>query len=74
MRCKLMVFGRHVDPRAIRHTALLTVAGENHDICGIGQTPEAQELCSSLPSYLKGHFIQTGVGHYGVFAGPDSFG
>ncbi len=65
----LMVFGRQVDPRAICHTALLTVEGENDDICGIGQTAAAQELCSSLPPSLKSHYIQTGVGHYGVFAG-----
>nr|WP_316157620.1 polyhydroxyalkanoate depolymerase [Cupriavidus sp. BIC8F] len=66
---KLRVFGRQVNPRAIRHTALLTVEGENDDICGLGQTAAAQDLCSGLPSYLKSHYIQAGVGHYGVFAG-----
>lgn len=66
---KLVVFGRGVDPRAIRHTALLTVEGENDDICAVGQTEAAQEMCSGLPPYLKAHYLQTGVGHYGVFTG-----
>ncbi len=29
----------------------------------------AQELCSKLRSNLKSHHVQTGAGHYGVFAG-----
>jgi polyhydroxyalkanoate depolymerase len=58
-----------VDLRAIRHTALLTIEGENDDICAVGQTATAQALCSGLPPHLKYHYVQTGVGHYGVFAG-----
>ena len=65
----LTVAGRPVDLRAIRHTALLTVEGENDDICAVGQTEAAQELCSALRPNLKSHYVQTGVGHYGVFAG-----
>ena len=61
--------GRRVDPRAIRRTALFTVEGERHDICAIGQTLAAQELCSGLRPYMKRHHVQTGVGHYGVFSG-----
>ncbi|MCY1251935.1 polyhydroxyalkanoate depolymerase, intracellular [compost metagenome] len=68
-RGRLTVAGRHVDLSAIRHTALLTVEGENDDICAVGQTEAAQELCSKLQSNLKSHYVQTGVGHYGVFAG-----
>jgi poly(3-hydroxybutyrate) depolymerase len=68
-RGKLLIAGRRVDPRAIRHTALLTIEGEKDDICAVGQTEAAQEMCSSLPSYMKVHYMQTGVGHYGVFAG-----
>ena len=63
------VAGRRVDPRAIRRTALLTVEGERDDICSVGQTLAAQDLCSSLRPYLKSHYVQAGVGHYGVFAG-----
>ncbi|MGY2489102.1 polyhydroxyalkanoate depolymerase [Cupriavidus sp. CP313] len=65
----LTVLGRRVDLRAIRHTALLTVEGENDDICAVGQTAAALDLCSGLPPYLKSDYVQTGVGHYGVFAG-----
>jgi poly(3-hydroxybutyrate) depolymerase len=61
--------GRPVDPKAIRRTALLTIEGEKDDICAVGQTLAAQELCSSLRPYLKRHYVQAGVGHYGVFNG-----
>jgi polyhydroxyalkanoate depolymerase len=61
--------GRRVNPRAIRRTALFTVEGERDDICAIGQTVAAHDLCSSLRPYRKKHYMQAGVGHYGVFAG-----
>ncbi len=61
--------GRRVDPGAIRRTALLTVEGERDDICSVGQTVAAQDLCSGLRPYLKRHHLQAGVGHYGVFSG-----
>jgi polyhydroxyalkanoate depolymerase len=61
--------GRRVNPAAIKRTALLTVEGERDDICGIGQTMAAQELCSGIKPYRKRHHLQAGVGHYGVFNG-----
>ena len=61
--------GGRVDPKAIRRTMLLTVEGERDDICSIGQTAAAHELCSGLRPHLKRHHLQAGVGHYGVFAG-----
>jgi polyhydroxyalkanoate depolymerase len=61
--------GRPVRPAAIRRTALLTVEGEKDDICGLGQTLAAQELCSSLRPHQKRHHMQAGVGHFGVFSG-----
>jgi polyhydroxyalkanoate depolymerase len=61
--------GRKVDPRSIRRTALFTVEGERDDICAIGQTLAAQDLCSSLKPFRKRHHMQVGVGHYGVFSG-----
>jgi polyhydroxyalkanoate depolymerase len=61
--------GRLVDPKAIRRTALLTVEGERDDICALGQTAAAHDLCSKLKPYLKRHHMQAGVGHYGVFSG-----
>jgi len=60
---------QRVDPGAIRRTALLTVEGENDDICAVGQTMAAQDLCRSLRPYRKHHHLQAGVGHYGVFSG-----
>ena len=68
-RGELMVGGRLVEPAAIHRTALLTVEGEKDDICAVGQTVAAQDLCSGLPPYLKTHHVQAGVGHYGVFNG-----
>ena len=61
--------GRLVNPKLIKKTFLLTVEGERDDICGIGQTLAAQDLCSGLPGYRKSHHLQAGVGHYGVFNG-----
>jgi poly(3-hydroxybutyrate) depolymerase len=61
--------GRPVRPAAIRRTGLLTVEGERDDICAIGQTMAALDLCSRIPVNLKQNHVQTGVGHYGVFSG-----
>jgi len=60
---------RRVNTQAIRRTALLTVEGERDDICAVGQTVAAQDLCPSIRPHLKTHHVQTGVGHYGVFSG-----
>jgi polyhydroxyalkanoate depolymerase len=60
---------RPLDMKAIRRTALLTVEGERDDICSIGQTAAAHDLCSGLRPYMKRHHMQPGVGHYGVFSG-----
>ncbi len=65
----LQIHGRTVDPSAIRKTMLLTVEGERDDICSIGQTMAAHDLCSGLSPMLKHHHLQAGVGHYGVFSG-----
>jgi polyhydroxyalkanoate depolymerase len=66
---KLEWKGTRVDPTAIRRTMLLTVEGERDDICAVGQTVAAHDLCSKLRPYLKRHHMQAGVGHYGVFSG-----
>ena len=66
---ELEVRGRRINPSAIRRTALLTVEGERDDICAVGQTLAAQDLCDKLRPYMKTHHVQTGVGHYGVFNG-----
>jgi len=61
--------GRKVDPGQIRRTALLTVEGGRDDICALGQTAAAHDLCRSLRPHLRRHHLQANVGHYGVFNG-----
>jgi poly(3-hydroxybutyrate) depolymerase len=61
--------GRLVEPEAIRRIGLLTVEGEHDDISGVGQTHAAHRLCSNIPADRKAHWLQPGVGHYGVFNG-----
>lgn len=58
-----------VQPEAMRRTALFTVEGERDDICSIGQTVAAQDLCTRVRPYMRNHHVQVGVGHYGVFSG-----
>jgi poly(3-hydroxybutyrate) depolymerase len=66
---ELRLRDRLIDPAAIRRTALLTVEGERDDICAIGQTLAAQDIASSLRPYMRTHYVQPNVGHYGVFSG-----
>jgi len=61
--------GKPVDCSKIKRTALLTVEGELDDISGVGQTQAAHRLCSNIPADMKTHYLQPGVGHYGVFNG-----
>jgi len=58
-----------VDLAAIRRCALMTVEGEKDDISGVGQTKAAQDLCVNIPDDMRAHYLQMGVGHYGVFNG-----
>jgi len=66
---ELTVRGQRIEPAAIRRTALFTVEGERDDICSIGQTVAAHDLCPGIRPYMKSHHVQLGVGHYGVFSG-----
>jgi poly(3-hydroxybutyrate) depolymerase len=66
---KLTFRGRPVNPAAIKRMGLMTVEGEKDDICSIGQTLAAQELCTGVRAYRRVHHMQAGVGHYGVFSG-----
>jgi polyhydroxyalkanoate depolymerase len=61
--------GNPVSPAAIRKTTLLTVEGEKDDICSIGQTVAAHDLTPGIKPFKKKHYVQAGVGHYGVFSG-----
>jgi len=58
-----------IDLHAIRRTAIFTVEGEKDDISGVGQTYAAQALCAKIPPERRLHYVQLGVGHYGVFNG-----
>ncbi|MEZ5762956.1 MAG: polyhydroxyalkanoate depolymerase [Xanthobacteraceae bacterium] len=61
--------GKPVDLTKIERVSLMTVEGEKDDISGVGQTEAAHRLCSSLSADKKVHYMQKGVGHYGVFNG-----
>jgi polyhydroxyalkanoate depolymerase len=61
--------GRRINPATITRTALLTVEGERDDICSVGQTAAAHDLCAHLRPHLRRHHYQPGVGHYGLFSG-----
>ena len=61
--------GMPVDPSKIRRVALMTVEGEHDDISGLGQTEATHALCPNIPGEDKVHYVQPGVGHYGVFNG-----
>ena len=58
-----------VDCALITDTAIMTVEGEKDDICGLGQTQAAHDLCPNVPAADHRHYEQEGVGHYGVFNG-----
>jgi poly(3-hydroxybutyrate) depolymerase len=61
--------GQRIDPGVIRRTALMTVEGEKDDITGVGQCHAAHTLCSALARSKRAHWLQPGVGHFGIFNG-----
>ena len=61
--------GKIIDLSAVRNTALMTIEGERDDICGLGQTEAAHDICPNIPEDKRWHYVQPGVGHYGVFNG-----
>lgn len=61
--------GQRVDPAAITKTALMTIEGELDDISAPGQTLAAHDLVTKLPKSMQEHYLQKGVGHYGIFNG-----
>ena len=66
---KLLHRDRVIDCGAIEDIRLMTVEGERDDICGLGQTEAAHDLCPNLPPAQHYGYVQPGVGHYGVFNG-----
>jgi poly(3-hydroxybutyrate) depolymerase len=66
----LMQFqGQAVNCSDITDVAILTLEGEKDDMISLGQTEAALKLCDNLPKNLKKHYVQKGVGHYGIFNG-----
>jgi polyhydroxyalkanoate depolymerase len=61
--------GKPVRCDQIKRTSLLTVEGQRDDICSVGQTAAAHDLCNALSPTRKHHHVQIDVGHYGVFSG-----
>src|SRR3546814_2001015 len=55
---RLMHRGKLVDCRKIRSTALMTVEGEKDDICGLGQTEAAHDLCGGISAKNHHHYVQ----------------
>jgi poly(3-hydroxybutyrate) depolymerase len=47
----------------------MTVEGEKDDFSGLGQTEATHALCPQIPDHRRVHYVQMGVGHYGVFNG-----
>lgn len=66
---EMMHRGELVDCSAIKKTALMTIEGERDDISGRGQTEAAHDLCYNIPTDERIHYLQEGVGHYGIFNG-----
>ena len=61
--------GRPVRPQAIRDLTLLTVEAGSDEICGVGQTQAAHDLCSGVDASRKFHVEAVGAGHRDVFSG-----
>ena len=58
-----------VEPEAITDIALFTIEGEKDDITGLQQTEAAHTLSPNIPDDKRAHYVQEGVGHYGIFNG-----
>lgn len=61
--------GERIEPAAITGTALFTIEGEHDDVSGRGQTNVAHELCANIPALQRESYVQSGVGHFGLFHG-----
>ena len=62
---------RIVNGDAIYDTALMTIEGKKDDITGLGQTQAAHDIAGNIPDTetMRQHYVQEGVGHYGIFNG-----
>jgi poly(3-hydroxybutyrate) depolymerase len=65
----MMYSGSRINPSSIDKTAMFTVEGAQDDISAPGQTLAAQEWFGGLSNDHQYHYLQEGVGHYGIFNG-----
>lgn len=65
----MQYLGKTINCSDITDVAILTLEGEKDDMISLGQTEAALHLCDKLPKKLKKHYVQKGVGHYGIFNG-----
>jgi poly(3-hydroxybutyrate) depolymerase len=63
------VDGHKVDFGKITDVAVKIVEGEDDDISAPGQCLAALDLLTGLPDSKKASHLETGAGHYGIFAG-----
>ena len=61
--------GERIEPGAITRTALFTIEGEQDDSSGPGQTNVAHDLCAKIREHRRESYVQSGVGHFGLFHG-----
>ena len=68
-RGRLIWHGEKIEPAAITRTALFTIEGAQDDVSGPGQTNVAHDLCANIPKLWRESYVQSGVGHFGLFHG-----
>ncbi len=68
-RNAFVVAGHRVDFSRITAIAVKTVEGSEDDISAPGQCVAALELLTGLPDSKKAQHVESGAGHYGIFAG-----
>ena len=61
--------GSKISCEAITDIPLMTVEGAEDDMCQVGMTAAAHDICTGLNDAQRRHHVQPGVGHYGVFSG-----
>nr|WP_247740192.1 MULTISPECIES: polyhydroxyalkanoate depolymerase [unclassified Paracoccus (in: a-proteobacteria)] len=66
---RFTVNGKPVDIGKISDVAIMTVEGSNDDISAPGQCVAALDLCTGVPAEKKQQHLESGAGHYGIFAG-----
>ncbi|WP_108815120.1 polyhydroxyalkanoate depolymerase [Loktanella sp. Alg231-35] len=66
---KFVVAGHEVDMGKVTTVAVKIVEGEDDDISAPGQCLAALDLLTGLPDDKKAAHLESGAGHYGIFAG-----